>query len=159
MSKVTGGTTGTAGRSDGVGGPASQRLMTIGDLASTTGIAATALRYYEHRGLLLPVERQGGQRRYDSSSVARLMVITFCRFAGLSLDDIALIVNDESEGRAMTRELAARQVDEVDKQLVRLKLARQMMQAVSLCTCANPEACTCGAMTPVIKRLRSYLGR
>ena len=136
-----------------------ERLLTIGELASTTGIAATALRYYEQRGLLLPVVRVGGQRRYDSSSVARLMVITFCRFAGLSLDDIASVVNDDSVDRSTTRRLAARQVASVDEQIARLKLAKQMMQAVAKCTCANPEKCECGVMAPVIRRLRAHLGR
>lgn len=135
------------------------RLMTIGELASTTGIAATALRYYEQRGLLEPVVRVGGQRRYDASSVARLMVITFCRFAGLSLDDIAQIVNDDSPGRSTTRRIAARQVDSVDEQIARLQLAKQMMQAAANCTCATPESCECGVMAPVIARLRAHLGR
>jgi DNA-binding transcriptional MerR regulator len=136
-----------------------ERLMTIGELASATGIAATALRYYEQRELLLPVLRIGGQRRYDSSSVARLMVITFCRFAGLSLDDIALVVNDSSVDRSTTRRIATRQIESIDEQIARLKLAKQMMHAVALCTCANPETCECGVMAPVIRRLRAHLGR
>jgi MerR family redox-sensitive transcriptional activator SoxR len=149
------------GGGGGGGGDADdgERLMTIGELASTTGIAATALRYYEQREVLVPVLRVGGQRRYNSSSVARLMVITFCRFAGLSLDDIALVVNDDSADRATTRRIAARQVESVDEQIARLKLAKQMMQAVAQCTCANPETCECGAMAPVIRRLRTHLGR
>jgi MerR family redox-sensitive transcriptional activator SoxR len=136
-----------------------ERLLTIGELASTTGIAATALRYYEQRGLLAPVIRVGGQRRYDSSSVARLMVITFCRFAGLSLDDIAAVVNDESPDRSTTKRIAARHVESIDEQIVRLRLARQMMQAAATCTCASPESCECGTMAPVIRRLRAHLDR
>ena len=136
-----------------------ERLLTIGELASTTGIAATALRYYEQRNLLLPVVRVGGQRRYDSTSVARLMVITFCRFGGLSLDDIASVVNDDSVDRSTTRRIAARQVASVDEQIARLKLAKQMMQAVAQCICADPESCECGVMAPVIRRLRAHLGR
>lgn len=138
---------------------ADERLLTIGELASVTGIAATALRFYEKRGLLEPVLRVGGQRRYDSSSVARLMVITFCRFAGLSLDDIASVVNDDSADRSTTRRIAVRQVESIDEQIARLKLARQMMHAVAQCTCASPEACECGVMAPVIRRLRAHLGR
>lgn len=147
------------GATSGRDGAVRERLLTIGELAATTGIAATALRYYEQRGLLSPVARIGGQRRYDSSSVARLMVITFCRFAGLSLDDIAAVVNDDSADRSTTRRIAVSQIESVDEQIARLKLARQMMQAVARCTCASPESCECGVMAPVIRRLRAHLGR
>jgi MerR family transcriptional regulator, redox-sensitive transcriptional activator SoxR len=136
-----------------------ERLLTIGELSEATGTPATALRYYERRGLMAPAMRVGGQRRYDSSSVARLMVITFCRFAGLSLDDIAEVVNDDSVDRSTTRRIAARQVDSVDEQIARLKLARRMMLAVVQCACPSPESCECGVMDPVIRRLQAYLDR
>ncbi|MFN8024741.1 MAG: MerR family transcriptional regulator [Acidimicrobiales bacterium] len=134
-------------------------LLTIGELSAMTGTAATALRFYEQRGLLMPVARVSGQRRYDQSSVARLMVIMFCSFAGLTLDEIAVVVNDESPARGATRDIAARQMAQIDEQITRLKLARSMMEAVTACTCARPESCECGAMAPVIRRLRRHLGR
>ena len=135
------------------------RLLTIGELASVTATPATTLRYYDRLGLLPAVTRVGGQRRYDTASIARLMVITFCRFAGLSLEDIAIVLGDDSPGRQATRDLAQRHTAEIDTQIARLRLARDMMAAAGACACPTVERCSCGAMDPVIRRLRRHLGR
>lgn len=135
------------------------RLLTVGELAAITGTPATTLRYYDRLGLLPAATRVGGQRRYDSASIARLMVITFCRFAGLSLDDIATVLGDDSPGRQATRDLARRHTAEIDAQIARLRLARDMMSAAGACTCPTVERCGCGAMEPVLARLRRHLGR
>lgn len=135
------------------------RLLTIGQLAAATGTPATTLRYYDRLGVLPAAAREGGQRRYDHASIARLMVITFCRFAGLSLDDIATVLDDDSPGRQATRDLARRHTAEIDTQIARLRLARDMMAAAGACTCPTVERCGCGAMEPVVRRLRRHLGR
>ncbi len=134
-------------------------LLTVGQLAAVTGTPATTLRYYDRLGLLPAVTRVNGQRRYDTASVARLMVITFCRFAGLSLDDIATVLDDGTPDRQATRDLARRHTAEIDAQIARLRLARAMMAAAGACTCPTVERCECGAMDPVIRRLRRHLGR
>jgi DNA-binding transcriptional MerR regulator len=133
--------------------------MTIGEVARLTDTPATTLRYYEKRGLIEPPARIGGQRRYGSSVLARLMVIRFCRIAGLSLADIERVVTDRSPDRSVTKGIARDQITLIDAQIVELQLARRMLHAVVDCVCGEVEACVCGAMAPVIAELRNRIGQ
>ncbi|QGG96781.1 MerR family transcriptional regulator [Actinomarinicola tropica] len=129
--------------------------LTIGELAAVSGIPTTSLRFYERRGLLPAPERVGGKRRYDPTIVMRLMVIRFCRVAGLPLDEIAQVLDDESPGRAATKDIAERRIAEIDRHVAELQLARRMMVAAHACTCPSVEVCGCGAMAPVIEEVRA----
>ncbi|MGB6207991.1 MerR family transcriptional regulator, partial [Mycobacterium sp.] len=80
--------------------------LTIGEVAREAGVAATALRYYEQIGLVPPVARLGGQRRYDESILARLEVIRLCKSAGFALDEIQRLFADDAPGRPASRALA-----------------------------------------------------
>ena len=131
-------------------------VMTIGQVAASSGTPATTLRYYERRGLIDAPDRIGGQRRYPPAVLRRLMLIRFCRIAGLSLDDIGLVVADTSPGRAATKQVAARQLEAIDAQLDELRLARRMMAAASSCSCDDVEDCSCGAMPAVLDELRHH---
>jgi DNA-binding transcriptional MerR regulator len=132
--------------------------MTIGQVADMSDTPATTLRYYERRGLIDPPARIGGQRRYDLSVLQRLMMIKFCRIAGLTLDDIERVIADRSPGRTETKEMAHRQIALIAAQAAELRLAKRMMQAVIACECPNVEICTCGAMQPVLADLRRRIG-
>jgi len=86
------------------------------------------------------------------------MVIRFCRVAGLSLDDIGVVLADRSPGRRVTDELARRQLEIIADQVDALELARRMLESVLVCGCGTLERCECGAMAPVIAELRARLG-
>src|SRR5262249_52829548 len=64
-------------------------LLSIGELAERTGVATTALRYYDQLGLVRPAAREsGGRRRYAASAVAEVSVIRFFREVGFTLAEI-----------------------------------------------------------------------
>lgn len=132
--------------------------MSIGEVAAVSDTPATTLRFYERRGLIEPPTRVGGQRRYSPNILGRLMVIKFCRIAGLSLDDIERVITDRSPDRTVTKQMAQQQLAVIDAQLAELQLARRMMQAVTNCSCGHVEACTCGSLAPVIDELRNRIG-
>lgn len=132
--------------------------MTIGQVAKLSDTPATTLRFYERHGLIDPPERVGGQRRYDVSVLQRLMLIRFCRIAGLTLDHIEQVITDGSDQQTFTKELAKQQLDVIDQQLDELALARRMMQAVTECICGNVTDCACDAMQSVRDELRGRLG-
>ncbi len=138
--------------------PTSNDQMTIGRVARLSGTPATTLRYYEQRRLIDPPSRVGGQRRFGSSVLTRLMLIKFCRIAGLSLDDIALVIADDSTDRTLTKRIAADQLEAIEEQLRELELARRMMHAASTCSCATVDDCQCGEMSPILAELRGQLG-
>jgi DNA-binding transcriptional MerR regulator len=68
--------------------------LRIGDLAARTGASHRTIHYYERLGLLHPLEREGGgHRHYDGEAVARLEKIAALKRLGLSLEDIASVLD------------------------------------------------------------------
>ena len=63
-------------------------LLTVGEVASRSGFASSAVRYYEKEGLLTARRTEGGQRRYERSVLRRLAFIRAARNIGLGLDEI-----------------------------------------------------------------------
>ena len=121
--------------------------LSIGEVSERTGIAATALRYYERVGLLPEPDRVGGQRRYHESILRRLKVIQLCKAAGFALDDIAVLL-DDAPGRPAARALAHAKLAEIDRQMQVLAQAREIIEWGMRCTCPSIDACTCGIHPP-----------
>lgn len=63
--------------------------LTIGEVARRSGVAASALRFYEDRGLLSSEREGSGHRRYPRAVLRRIAFIVFAQKVGLSLDEIA----------------------------------------------------------------------
>ena len=62
--------------------------LSIGELARRSGVAASALRYYESQGLLHSARSAGGQRRYPRDALRRVAFIRAAQIVGIRLDDI-----------------------------------------------------------------------
>jgi DNA-binding transcriptional MerR regulator len=107
--------------------------LTIGEVARRTDVAPTTLRYYERIGLLSAPSRAGGQRRYDDGVLTRLEVIGLCKAAGFSLDEIAILLNDDTPGRPASRELARAKLAEIDTQMATLARAREIIEWALAC--------------------------
>lgn len=142
----------------GMSGDVVAPSMTIGEVARLSGVPITTLRYYESVGLIPPPRRQGGQRRYEPSILMRLMVIRFGKIAGLSVPDIAAVLDDATPGRPVMKRIVEAHLVTIDAQVVRLDLARRMLMATLACSCDDVADCTCGALGPVIADLRQALG-
>ena len=63
-------------------------LLTVGEVTHRSGMAASALRYYEREGLISATRTSGGQRRYERGVLRRLAFIRAARNVGLSLDEV-----------------------------------------------------------------------
>src|SRR5213595_3732769 len=63
-------------------------LLTIGEVSRRSGVASSALRFYEQRGLIVSERRDGGQRRYPRHVLRRIAFIVFAQRVGLTLDEI-----------------------------------------------------------------------
>jgi DNA-binding transcriptional MerR regulator len=111
-------------------------LMTIGDVARRAGVAPSAVRYYERRGLLAPDARRGGQRRYEPATLRRLVFIGMLQDAGLALDEIAGILEarDVDEWKAIATARLAR----LDRDIERLQQARAYLEGALLCRYDHP---------------------
>ena len=124
-------------------------LMTIGDVAARAGLATSALRFYERRGLLAPDGRQSGQRRYTTATLRRLVFIGMLQDAGLSLDEIAAILEADTvqEWKAIARARLAL----LDDEIARLERARDYLKGALLCRYDHP-AVDCRIMGAEIDR-------
>ena len=67
--------------------------MTIGQVARRLGVRPSALRYYERIGLLPPIERVNGQRRYGPAILSRLTVIDVAKQAGFTMREIRVLLS------------------------------------------------------------------
>jgi len=77
--------------------------LTIGEVAARSGIATSALRFYEAQGLLTASRTSGNQRRYARSVLRRLALIQAGRAAGIPLERIRAALGTLPSGRTPTR--------------------------------------------------------
>ena len=117
-----------------------ERLLSIGELSARTGVAVTALRYYDELGLVRPQRRASGQRRYAESAVRAVGIVVFLREIGFSLAEIRGVVG----GRPGTRrwaELLDRKLEELAEQERRLAVARTALEHGRECPAKDPTLC------------------
>ncbi len=79
------------------------QLLTIGEVAKRSGVASSALRFYEDRGLIASERSGSGHRRYDRSVLRRIAFIVFAQRVGLSLEEIGAELDKLPPGRVPTR--------------------------------------------------------
>src|SRR5512144_1300488 len=103
-------------------------LLTIQEISRRSGVAASALRFYEERGLLRSERSGAGHRRFPRAALRRIAFIVFAQRVGLSLDEIAAELAKLPEQRTPTRSDWARlsrawssRIDERIAELQRLK--------------------------------------
>jgi DNA-binding transcriptional MerR regulator len=124
-------------------------VLTIGEVARRAGVATSAVRYYERRGLLQPDGRRSGQRRYRCGTLRRLVFIGMLQDAGLALGDIAGVLGAESAHD--WKAIAARRLDALDAEIEQLQLARAYLAGALLCRFDHP-ATECLIMGAEIER-------
>ena len=123
--------------------------LTIGEVARRAGVATSAVRYYERRGLLPADGRASGQRRYRIDTLRRLVFIGMVQDAGLGLDDIKGIL--EAPDVDAWKAIAARRLEVLDAEIALLKNARSYLQGALLCRFDHP-ATDCKIMGAEIDR-------
>jgi len=126
--------------------------MRIGELAARCGVPTRTIRFYERRHLLLPALRTaGGYRDYDEAAVARLCFVRQAQAAGLSLSEIASIIDLRDEGitpcEHVGRLLDAKLAETRDRirslRALETELGRLVERAQTLdpAECADPAIC------------------
>ena len=120
-------------------------LLTIGEVARRSGVAASALRFYEERGLIGSERAGSGHRRYPRAVLRRIAFIVFAQRIGLTLDEIGSELAKLPSGRAPTRRDWSRltrgwasRIDQRIAELERLKLG--LTECIG-CGCLSIERC------------------
>ncbi len=123
--------------------------LTIGEVARRAGVPTSTVRFYERRGLLAPDGRHSGQRRYQVGTMRRLVFIGMLQDAGLSLDDIAGVLDAPTvtDWKAIGR----RRLAALDDEIARLQQARAYLEGALLCRYDHP-ATECRIMGEEIDR-------
>jgi MerR family transcriptional regulator, redox-sensitive transcriptional activator SoxR len=130
-----------------------EATLTIGKLAAAGGVNASAVRYYERRGLMPEPERMSGQRRYGPDAVARLHTIRAAQQAGLSLEEVEQLLAgaDDGESAETLRALAERKLPEVEALIDRAKTMKEWLELAAECRCGSLDVCDLFVSEPGFK--------
>jgi MerR family redox-sensitive transcriptional activator SoxR len=118
--------------------------MKIGELARRTKLNPSAIRYYEKMGLLVAPQRLGGQRRYPTDSLDRVLLIRFATDMGFTLAEIKLFLSglrDNTPVGPRWKKLANRKLLEVDQNIARSLKLKSFLQNLLHCRCACLQQC------------------
>jgi MerR family redox-sensitive transcriptional activator SoxR len=118
--------------------------MKIGQLATRAGVNASAIRYYEKMGLLAAPHRVGGQRRYPTDALDRILLIRFAGEMGFSLGEIKLFLHGLRENVPVGprwKKLAHRKIREVEENVKRSLLLKSLLENLLHCRCASLQMC------------------
>src|SRR6266852_7303359 len=118
--------------------------MKIGELAARASLNASAIRYYEKLSLLAPPQRTGGQRRYPSDALHRVLLIRFASDMGFTLAEIKLFLSglrDDAPVGPHWKKLAARKIIEVEQNIARSLKLKALLQGLLRCHCASLAQC------------------
>lgn len=122
-----------------------ERELTIGQVAQRSGVAASALRFYESRGLIASTRAGSGHRRYPRAVLRRIAFIVFAQRMGLSLDEIAgLLAKLPSDrvptGRDWSR-LSSQWSARIDQRIAELQRLKAGLTGCIGCGCLSLGRC------------------
>jgi MerR family redox-sensitive transcriptional activator SoxR len=118
--------------------------MKIGELAGRSGLNASAIRYYETRGLLPAPHRAGGQRRFPANALDRVLLIRFASEMGFTLSEIKVFLNglrDDVPVGPRWKKLAHRKIQEVQRGIQRARRLKSLLEHLLHCRCISLEVC------------------
>jgi MerR family transcriptional regulator, redox-sensitive transcriptional activator SoxR len=118
--------------------------MKIGKLATRAGLNASAIRYYEKRGVLPNPQRQGNQRRYPAEALNRVLLIRFASEMGFTLNEIKLFLSGIKENAPVGprwKKLAHRKLAQVEQTIQRSRRLKSLLKHLLHCRCASLEIC------------------
>jgi MerR family transcriptional regulator, redox-sensitive transcriptional activator SoxR len=120
-------------------------LLTIGEVSRRSGVATSALRFYERRGLLSSERNGSGHRRYRRPVLRRVAFIVFAQRVGLTLEHIGAELDKLPDGHAPTRRDWARLSREwttcVEQRIAELERLREGLTECIGCGCLSLDCC------------------
>ena len=123
----------------------SRDFLTIGDAAERSGVATSALRFYESRGLISSIRVSGNHRRYHRATLRRIAIIRVAQTLGLSLREIASAFETLPEKRNPTKKDWARLSTtwgrQLDQRIANLQNLRGRLSGCIGCGCLSLQKC------------------
>ena len=122
-----------------------ESILTIGEVSKRSGVASSALRFYEERGLVRSERAGSGHRRYHRSALRRIAFIVFAQRIGLTLDEIGAELGKLPTDRIPTRRdwsrLSSKWLKRIDQRLTELESLREGLTSCIGCGCLSFERC------------------
>jgi MerR family transcriptional regulator, redox-sensitive transcriptional activator SoxR len=118
--------------------------MSIGEIASRTGLSQSAIRYYESEGLIAAPARRGGKRHFGPEVVDSIRVIMLARELGFSLEDIRTLLSGFAGDTAPPvrwQHLARRKLPEVNALIERATAMKRLLEKGLRCDCLTVQDC------------------
>ncbi|WP_303749128.1 redox-sensitive transcriptional activator SoxR [Stenotrophomonas pigmentata] len=128
----------------------STRELSVGEVAKRSGVAVSALHFYERKGLIRSQRTAGNQRRFQSDVLRRLALIQAAQRVGMPLQAVAERLAELPEGRAPTKadwaKMSARWRKELDERIATLQFMRDQLSDCIGCGCLSLKRC--GLLNP-----------
>lgn len=119
--------------------------LSVGEVARRSGVAVSALHFYERKGLIHSLRTAGNQRRYSREVLRRLAVIRVAQRVGLPLEAVANAFAALPENKTPTKSEWARMSalwkDELDQRIEQLRLLRDQLTDCIGCGCLSLKKC------------------
>ncbi|MBA2262954.1 MAG: redox-sensitive transcriptional activator SoxR [Solirubrobacterales bacterium] len=120
-------------------------LLTIGEVSRRSGVASSALRFYEERGLIVSERAGSGHRRYPRPVLRRIAFIVFAQRIGLTLDEIGRELAKLPPDRAPTRRdwsrLSGGWTARIEQRIAELERLKDGLTECIGCGCLSLERC------------------
>src|SRR3712207_5619357 len=120
-------------------------LLTIGEVARRSGVAASALRFYEERGLIRSERAGSGHRRYPRPALRRIAFIVFAQRVGLTLEEIgaelAKLPPDRAPGPRDWSRLSSTWTERIDQRIAELERLKAGLTECIGCGCLSLDRC------------------
>ena len=135
--------------------------MSIGDVARSTHLRTSAIRYYESVGLLPTARRVSGRRRYDHHALQRLGVIQIARQAGLTIAEIRTLVNGfpvDTPPSERWQTVAGKKLSQIKQLIEQATVMKDLLEQSLQCQCRNLDECVTPMTTDVDTKVELRCG-
>jgi MerR family copper efflux transcriptional regulator len=114
------------------------KLLSIGDVAREMSLPTNVLRHWETVGLLSPGRDSGGRRKYDEDQIVRIAVIQRSKSAGMTLEQIGVMLDDGARER---HQVLQQHLDDIDRRMEDMRRSREMTEHAM--NCRSHDIATC----------------
>lgn len=119
--------------------------LTIGRLAERSGVAASALRFYEAKGLIASFRTNGNQRRYLPSMLRRIALVQVAQSVGFTLEEIAKELSTLPMNQAATKQdwerVANKWQQDLDHKIAKIQALKDNLSGCIGCGCLSMKKC------------------
>lgn len=125
--------------------PKSVAFLTIGDVSARSGVTASALRFYERRGLIRSTRSAGNQRLYHREMLRRISIIRVAQTLGLTLKEISEAMDELPDQRTPTKrdweQLSKKWQRQLDERIAQMQRMRDKLSRCIGCGCLSLRSC------------------